>query len=62
MKVLVTVISIVIFIVLSAAVFAIRSETGHSTPGIFGFILLVGLIGALSAVWKKSDDNEIEKR
>lgn len=61
-KVLVTVISIVIFIVLYAALVAVRGETGHSTPGIIGLVLLGGLIVALREVWKKSDDNEMEKK
>lgn len=56
-KVLVTVIAIVIFIVLFAVVVGVRGDAGHSTPGIFGVILLCGLIGALKSVWKKSDNN-----
>jgi len=56
-KIILTVIIVVVFIVLSAVVTGIRSDSGEATPGIFGIILLAALIGGLRAVWKK-DKNE----
>ena len=66
-KVLVTVVAIVVFVLLFSVVVGVRTDAGHSTPGILGVILLFGLIGALKAVWKKdgeqdNNDNEIKKR
>lgn len=65
-KVLVTVIAIVIYLILGVVNSGLRSELGHSTPGILGLILLIALIGALRAIWKKDDGqknkNEIDKR
>ena len=58
-KVIVTIVAIVLFIVLSAVVTGIRSDAGHSTPGFLAIVLLAALIGALRAIWKKSDgDND----
>ena len=57
-KVIVTIVAIVLFIILSTVITGIRSDTGHSTPGFLSIILLVALIGALRAVWKKSNDND----
>lgn len=57
-KVIVTIVAIVLFIILSAVITGIRSDAGHSTPGFLSIILLVALIGALRAVWKKSNDND----
>lgn len=57
-KIIVTIVAIIIFFLLSAAVTGMRSEAGHSTPGILGVILLVGLIGALRAIWKKPKDED----
>ena len=55
-KVIVTIVAIVVFFILSAVLFGVRSSTGHSTPGFLGTILIVALIGALRAIWKKSDN------
>lgn len=57
-KVIVTVVSIVLFIVLSAVITGVRSDAGHSTPGFLAVILFVALVGALRAIWKKSDNND----
>jgi len=56
-KVIVTIVAVVLFFILSAVVTGVRSDAGHSTPGIFGLILFAALIGALRAIWKKKDDN-----
>lgn len=56
-KIILTVIIVVVFIILSAVVTGIRSDSGAATPGIFGIILFAALIGGLRAVWKK-DKNE----
>jgi hypothetical protein len=52
-KIILTVIIVVVFIILSAVVTGIRSDSGAATPGIFGIILFAALIGGLRAVWKK---------
>ena len=56
-KVLVTIVVVIVFIMLSAIITGVRSEAGHSTPGILPMILLIGLIGALRAIWKKKKDD-----
>ena len=53
-KIIVTILIIVIFIAVFGAIVGIRGDSGHSTPGIFGLIVFAGMIGAISAVWKKS--------
>ena len=55
-KIILTVIIVVVFIILSAVVTGIRSDSGAATPGIFGIILLAALIGGVRAVWKKDKD------
>lgn len=57
-KVIVTIVAIVLCVILHAVVTGIRSDAGHSTPGFLGIILVVALIGALRAIWKKSDSND----
>lgn len=56
-KVIVTIVAVVLFIILSAVITGIRSDAGHSTPGFLAIILFVALVGALRAIWKKSNDN-----
>lgn len=58
-KILVTALVIVIFIILFGAIVGVRSDAGHSTPGIFGIMVFAGLIGAVRAIWKsKSHDDD----
>ncbi len=52
-KILVTVGAIFIFFLLFGALVSARGDSGHSTPGILGLILLLALIGAIRAIWKK---------
>jgi O-antigen ligase len=66
-KIIVTVVAIVVFIFLFAIIVGVRGDAGHSTPGMLGLILFAALIGAIRAIWKKSDDGndnstDIEKK
>lgn len=58
-KLLVTIVVIVLFLALFGALVGARESSGHSTPGFFGVILLLAVIGAVRAIWKsgKKDDN-----
>lgn len=51
-KFLVTVLVIFLFIIIFGAIVGVRSDSGHSTPGILGLLVFAGLIGALRAIWK----------
>lgn len=55
-KILVTVGVIFIFLVLFGINGAVASEGGR-TPGVIGIILLLAVIGAVKAIWKK-DNND----
>ena len=57
-KIIITIVAVVVFFLLFAAVVGTRESSGHSTPGILGLILFAGLIGALRAVWKKDKNND----
>ena len=63
-KILVTVLVIVVFIILFGAIVGVRSDAGHTTPGILGLIVFAGVIGAVRAIWKSksSDDNADSNR
>lgn len=66
-KIIVTIVAIVLFIIIFAVIVGVRGEAGHSTPGMLGLIVFAGLIGALKAIWKKTDDDNnpgsnLEKR
>ena len=63
-KIILTVVIVVVFIILSAVVTGIRSDSGAATPGIFGIILFAALIGGLRAVWKRdqNEDNHPKKQ
>lgn len=54
-KIIVTIVCVIVFIALSGVVSGIRSDAGFATPGIFGIILMLALIGALRAVWKNEE-------
>ena len=49
-KVIITVVAVLIFFFLFAAVVGVRSDAGQKTPGIFGLILFGALFGALRAI------------
>lgn len=63
-KIVVTFIVIFVFLILSILNSAARKAAGYSTPGVVGLILLMGMIGAIKAIWKKEDNNKkkIENR
>lgn len=54
-KIIVTIVCVIVFIALTAVVSGIRSDAGTATPGILAIILMIALIGALRAVWKKEE-------
>lgn len=57
-KVLVTAVILVIFIAIFAVITGVRGDAGHSTPGIFGLLVFVGMIGGIRAVWKSGDEDK----
>lgn len=56
-KVVVTIIVVFVFFGLFSAIVGSMSDSGQSTPGIFGLILFAGVVGSIRAIWK-SDDKE----
>ena len=64
-KIIVIIAFAFVFFLVFGLIVATRKSSGHSTPGAFGFILLVGLIAAIRAVWKynpnKKDDKLVEQ-
>lgn len=60
-KVLVTIGAIFLYIIIATPILATMKESGQSS-GFVGIILMVALIGALRAVWKKpkKDEDNIE--
>ena len=57
-KILVTLLVIVVFIFLFAAVGEMSRQAGMRGPGILGLIVFGGMIGAMRAIWKKNKPNE----
>ncbi len=53
-KIILTVVSIVVFVILTAVVTGIRTDAGYVTPGILGTILLMILVFVLRSIWKKN--------
>lgn len=66
-KILVTIGIIIGFLLFFGILTAGRNNSGHSTPGILGIVLMVGLIAGLKAVWKKptppddKDNHQLDK-
>lgn len=64
-KIIITAISVIAFFLISIFLGALAQANGHSSTGPIGIILLLCLIGALRAVWKKDDrssnNNELDK-
>lgn len=56
-KIIVTIVIVVVFIAVFGAIAGARGDNGNSTPGIFGLIIFGGMIAAIRAVWKNSNDN-----
>lgn len=57
-KYLVSALVIFLFIIIFSAIAGIRSDSGNSTPGIFGLLVFAGLIGALRAIWKSKPNED----
>lgn len=53
-KIIITVVSVIVFLVLFAVVVGVTQSRGG---GIIGLMLVAGLIGGLKAVWKKEDND-----
>ncbi len=60
-KLIVIVGLIFLWFILSFLLLAVRQEAGEDGPGYFAFILLVGLIAGIRAVWKHTPENSNEK-
>lgn len=64
-KIIITAISIIVFFLVSILLGALAQANGRSSTGLLGIVLLLGLVGALKAIWKKdknpSNSNEIDK-
>ena len=56
-KIIITIISIVVFLFLFAILISIRQANGFRTPGMLGLILFAALIGAIRAVWHNPDND-----
>ena len=56
-KVLVTIGAIFLYIIIATPILAAMKEAGQSS-GFVGIILMVALIGALRAIWKKPKKEE----
>lgn len=57
-KIIVTIVVVIAFMVIFGIIVGVRGENGNSTPGIFGLIVFAGMIGAIRAIWKKSDNDD----
>ena len=54
-KVLVTIGAIFLYIIIATPIMAAMKESGQSS-GFIGLILIVALIGAIRAIWKKPEN------
>lgn len=52
-KIILTVVAIVLFIILFAIIIGVRTDAGHSTPGILSIFLFFAVVEAVKAIWKK---------
>lgn len=59
-KILVTVVAVLMYIVFGTLILGSMKDAGMST-GFVGLILLVALIGALKAVWRKPKSENEDK-
>lgn len=57
-KIIVTIVVVIAFMVIFGIIVGVRGENGNSTPDIFGLIVFAGMIGAIRAIWKKSDNDD----
>ena len=51
-KTVVTIVLVLVFILLFSVVAGVSHDNGGRTTGVFGLILVAGLIGGLRAIWK----------
>ena len=56
-KILVTIGAVFLYIIIATPIIAAMKESGQSS-GFVGLILLVALIGAIRAIWKKPKNEE----
>lgn len=52
-KVLVTIVLIVLYFIIYTIIYVVRQAMGYHTPGFISVIILIALIFAIRAVWKK---------
>lgn len=57
-KILVTILAFIVFFLVFMMIVEIRHDAGHKTPGIFGTIAMLGLIGAFRGIWYKNGKND----
>lgn len=55
-KIITTVITVVIAIILFALVVGMRENSGNATPGILGLIVLAGAYWIISGIWKSKKE------
>jgi len=55
-KIIATIVIVIFFIAIFAAITGSRSDAGNSTPGFAGIAVFAALVFGLRAIWKKSDD------
>ncbi len=56
-KILVTIGAVFLYIIIATPIIAAMKESGQSS-GFVGLILLIALIGAIRAIWKKPKNEE----
>ena len=59
-KILVIIGVIVVWFIISIFNSAAMKSQGHSTPGIIGVLLLLGMIAAVRAIWNHKTDTKKE--
>lgn len=57
-KTVVTIVLVLVFILLFSVVAGVSHDNGGRTTGVFGLILVAGLIGGLRAIWKNKENDE----
>ena len=57
-KIIVTLVAFIVFFIVSITIVEIRHDAGHKTPGVFGTIAMLGIIGAIRGIWCKDDKSD----
>lgn len=63
-KIIVIIGFLIVFFLIFGLIVGSRESSGHSTPGMLGLIVFVGLIAGIRAIWKydpKKQDNLVKK-